>query len=158
MAKRAAGPVSRSGPSARLALRMAAAAAAAAPREACGLVVYHGRRPVRMLPLPNVAPGRGRFEIAPADFFRTLGAAEGRGLRVGGVYHSHPRGPARLSRADLAAGWDPDWVSFVTGRAPGGWEVAWFSASDGRARPLGSRFVRRRAARAAGEPQEGGEA
>lgn len=146
--------MSGSGPSARLALRMAAAAAAAAPREACGLVVYDGPRPVRMLPLPNAAPGRGRFEIAPADFFRALGAAEGRGLRVGGVYHSHPRGPARLSRTDLAAGWDPDWVSFVAGRAPGGWEVAWFAAGAGRARPLGSRFVRRQAARA-GDKREG---
>lgn len=151
MAKRAAGPVSRSGPPPRWALRMAAEAAAAAPREACGLVVGDGRRPVRIFPLPNVAPGRGRFEISPSDFFRALGAVRERGWRVGGVYHSHPRGPARLSQADLAAGGDPDWVSYVTGRAPGGWEVAWFSVRNGSARPLGSRFVRRGAVRAAGK-------
>ncbi len=155
MAERAAGPVSRSGPPPRWALRMAAEAAAAAPREACGLVEYDGHRPVRIFPLPNAAPGRGRFEIAPPDFFRALGAVRERGRRVGGVYHSHPRGPARLSRTDLAAGWDPDWVSYVTGRAPGGWEVAWFSVRNGSARPLGSRFIRRREVRAWASGRDG---
>lgn len=126
----------------RLAVRLAEEAASAAPREACGLVAYRGSRPVRLLPLPNVSPGRGRFEIAPADFHRALTAAERRGWRVGGLYHSHPRGPARPSAADAAAGWDPEWVSFVTGRTWGGWQVAWFSVGNGAVRPLGSRFVR----------------
>lgn len=143
MAHGAAGPVKESPLSEGLAIRLADEAAAAAPREACGLVAYRARRPAQAFPLPNVFPGRGRFEIAPADFHRALTAIEGRGWRVGGLYHSHPRGPARPSAADAAAGWDPDWVSFVVGRTWGGWQVAWFSVGDGAVRPLGSRFVGR---------------
>ena len=116
---------------------MIAHAAAAAPREACGLVAYdRSSRPVRLYRMTNVHPDPDRFEISPVEHFEVIQEAEERGWRIGAVYHSHPRGPARPSPADLRAGLDEDWISFVVGRRPGGWKVAPFLIRKETARRL----------------------
>lgn len=116
---------------------MVAHAAAEAPREACGLVAYdRSARPVRLYPAANSAPGLGRFEISPAELFRVLQETERRGWRIGAVYHSHPRGPARPSPADLQGGPDEDWISFVAGRRRGRWLIRPFRIAKETARPL----------------------
>lgn len=116
---------------------MIAHAAAEAPREACGLVAYdRSARPVRLYPAANSAPGPGRFEISPAELFRVVQETDRRGWRIGAVYHSHPRGPARPSPADRRGGPDGDWISFVVGRRRGRWQIRPFRIAKETARPL----------------------
>lgn len=57
---------------------------------------------MRLEPAPNRAPGPGRdrFEIAPADLVRLEGDADAAGLRILGVWHTHPDRPARPSQRD----------------------------------------------------------
>ena len=121
-----------------MARAMMAHAADASPREACGLVVYdRAGRPVELHPTSNVHPDPDRFEVDPAEHFAVLKRAEDKGRRIGAVYHSHPQGPARPSVTDLAAGIDPEWISFVIGRDRArGWIIRAYTMRDGRASPL----------------------
>ena len=118
---------------------MIAHATEASPREACGLIVYDGaRRPIRLYRTTNVHPDPDRFELDPVEHFGVLREADEHGWRIGAVYHSHPRGPARPSATDLAAGIDPDWISFVIGRDRAAkWVIRAYRMADGQAIPLG---------------------
>ncbi|MDE0377234.1 MAG: M67 family metallopeptidase [bacterium] len=118
---------------------MIAHAAEASPREACGLIVYDGAGcPVRLYPATNVHPDPDRFELDPVEHFGVVRDADEHGWRIGAVYHSHPRGPARPSATDLAAGIDPDWISYVIGRnRTATWVIRAYKMADGRAIPLG---------------------
>lgn len=121
-----------------MARAMIAHAAAASPREACGLIVYDGAgRPVRLYRTTNVHPDADRFELDPAEHFGVVGEADAHGWRIGAVYHSHPQGPARPSATDLAAGIDPAWISFVIGRdRTAKWVIRAYRMADGQATPL----------------------
>jgi desampylase len=84
-----------------------AGAAAAQPREACGLIA--GAREDGMLlatmlrPSPNRAEGEGSFEIDPAVYAALQRALRGTGSAVIGCYHSHPGGTAAPSPRDRAS-------------------------------------------------------
>jgi proteasome lid subunit RPN8/RPN11 len=80
-----------------------AAARAAAPNEACGLLVGADQHIERAVPTANVAPDPAQhFEIDPTALIAAHRAArEGEGLRVIGYFHSHPNGLARPSATDL---------------------------------------------------------
>ena len=92
-----------------LAEAMAGHALREAPRECCGVLI--GRleggcaRVEDVLPGTNIAASHDLYELAPEDFVRADAAAGDRGLEVLGFYHSHPRGPARLSHIDRARAW-----------------------------------------------------
>lgn len=116
---------------------MIAHAVDAAPREACGLVVYdRDGSPVRLHRLTNVHPDPSRFEIDPVEHFRVIKESEARGWQIGAVYHSHPAGRARPSRTDLEAGIDRAWISFIVGRRSDRWAVVPFAIGESGARPL----------------------
>lgn len=69
---------------------------------------------------PNrAADRRTRFELDPAAVVAAEDRARARGLAIVGVWHSHPRGPARPSDADRAAAlaWGTGWLSVLS--APG---------------------------------------
>ena len=78
-------------------------AAREAPREACGLLFGAPGSITDAVPCANVAvdPLR-RFEVDPAAVFAALRAERAGGPAVIGVYHSHPAGDARPSRADAS--------------------------------------------------------
>lgn len=122
-----------------MARTMIAHAAEASPREACGLIVYDGAgRPVRLYRTTNVHPDPDRFELDPVEHFGVVKEADECGWRIGAVYHSHPRGPARPSATDLDAGIDPDWISFVIGRdRTAKWVIRAYKMADGHATSLG---------------------
>ena len=94
-------------PGARAALR--AHADRESPRECCGLLIgriVSGRAQVeQVIPGANLAPSHDLYLLDPEDFVRADADASARGFEVVGFYHSHPRGPARLSRTDLAGAW-----------------------------------------------------
>lgn len=116
---------------------MIAHAADAAPREACGLVVYdRGGRPVRLYRLTNVHPDPARFEIDPVEHFQVMRESEARGWRIGAVYHSHPAGRAHPSPTDLEAGIDQAWISFIVGRRANRWTVVPFAIGEQGSRRL----------------------
>ncbi len=113
---------------------IAAAADAAWPEEACGLLLSRPDR-ARLLaavPVPNHAPAarrRARFAIDPAFHAALVRRAREEGLVVCGAFHSHPAGPVALSdrdRADLPA--DPGWITLLLGArdAAGRWRLAAF--------------------------------
>lgn len=94
------------------------------PHEICGFlggeVVGQGRetRPAR-----NVATDpRVEYNIAPEETLAALLDLERRGLKLTGVYHSHPRYPARPSGTDLALADLPGAVYLITSvmQEPGG--------------------------------------
>ncbi|MBI5369290.1 MAG: M67 family metallopeptidase [Planctomycetes bacterium] len=89
--------------------RIRAHAAAAYPREACGVLVGTDgdcRRVSEVHPAANLkAEARSdRFEIDALWADRLDRAARARGLMVVGYYHSHPDHPARPSPTDAEFG------------------------------------------------------
>ena len=91
-----------------------------APRECCGLLAGRGRRIELAIPMANIDKRpRARFQIDPAEHvavrraLRLLAPA----LQIVGVYHSHPKGPAKPSISDVAEWYYPDWYyAIVDGR------------------------------------------
>jgi proteasome lid subunit RPN8/RPN11 len=71
------------------------------PEECCGALLGAEGRVEAALALDNVAIEAHRFELRPDDLVRAEGEARARGLRLTGIYHSHPDSGAELSEADL---------------------------------------------------------
>lgn len=89
-----------------------AAARAAMPREACGLLVGPSEEVIsRVEPAANVAaePER-RFEIDPRQLLALHRSLRGTPERLIGHWHSHPDGPPVPSACDREMAHDPDMV------------------------------------------------
>ncbi|MCW1382961.1 M67 family metallopeptidase [Novosphingobium sp. KCTC 2891] len=83
---------------------MLAAAKAAHPQEACGLLLGRGNHIESVHQAANVAPDPARhFEIDPAVLIAAHRAARAGGQQVLGYFHSHPNGLARPSATDAAS-------------------------------------------------------
>jgi proteasome lid subunit RPN8/RPN11 len=82
---------------------MKKASAAAAPREACGLLLGAASAIARYSECANVAEAPEiRFEIDPAALFAALRAERAGGPALLGYWHSHPSGDAAPSATDAA--------------------------------------------------------
>lgn len=82
---------------------MRAAAAAAHPHEACGILLGEGNRITAARPAANVHPTPAtHFEIDPRALIDAHRAARAGGAEVVGYFHSHPTGPAAPSATDRA--------------------------------------------------------
>jgi desampylase len=80
-----------------------AAARAAHPHEACGLLLGQGTCITSAQPAANIHPAPAtHFEIDPQTLIDAHRAARAGGLQVLGYYHSHPTGPAIPSATDQA--------------------------------------------------------
>jgi desampylase len=86
---------------------------AALPNEGCGMLALDGDRVVKVYPTGNDDSSPTSYTVPPQDHYDALMDAESHGWRLGGVFHSHPRGPATMSATDLARVTDPDWVYVV---------------------------------------------
>ena len=84
------------------------------PFEACGLLLGETvGRLVRVVDVTsarnlNVERAHDRYELDPRDLLAGEERAEGLGLTVLGIWHTHPDHPARPSETDRAAAW-PGW-------------------------------------------------
>lgn len=91
---------------------------AAAPREACGLLLgvrANARvRVARALRGRNCALDLDRFELDPGEVVQAHDEAARHGQAVVGVWHSHWRSAARPSPQDLDAAW-PGLVQVIVG-------------------------------------------
>jgi len=97
---------------------MVAAAAQAAPEEACGLLLGENGRVTQARATPNVALEKAtRFEIDPQALFDAHRAARGGGPQLLGYFHSHPAGPPEPSATDreLASGDGKVWAIVAQG-------------------------------------------
>ena len=84
--------------------RMRAAAAAAHPREACGILLGEGGRIITVCETVNLHPTpETHFEIDPQALIDAHRAARVGGLQVVGYFHSHPVGAASPSVTDRAS-------------------------------------------------------
>jgi len=83
----------------------------ASPREACGLLAGTPGRALKVYPCRNVSEQPDRYEITPRAVYDASVDADRYGWVLIGGWHSHPRGPDRLSDADLSDAPElPDWV------------------------------------------------
>lgn len=80
--------------------QIAREARVAFPRECCGLIEGNALRIATLHPARNISKDDDRFEIDPADHFRSLRAARANGRNIIGCYHSHPNGRAEPSVRD----------------------------------------------------------
>nr|WP_234036251.1 M67 family metallopeptidase [Porphyrobacter sp. YT40] len=78
-------------------------AAAAHPREACGILLGTGHRITAAREAANVHPQpRTHFEIDPQALIDAHRQARSGGAQVLGYFHSHPSGPPEPSATDRA--------------------------------------------------------
>ena len=88
--------------------------------------------------MPNVDASPIRFRIDDAahiDLRRVIRAFRPP-LDVVGAYHSHPRGPASPSPADIAEAMYPEWTYVIVGLAGRRVDVRAFRISNGSARAV----------------------
>ena len=81
------------------------------PDEACGLLAGPpgADRATRFYPCRNAAASSRVYTIDPRDHLRADRDAEGRGLEVNGVVHSHTHTEAYPSPSDVEQAPDPTW-------------------------------------------------
>ena len=104
----------------------------ALPGECCGLLVGTPARIDAAHPARNLEAGSTRFLIDPRDHFAAIHAARESRRFVIGVYHSHPRGPAAPSPADLAEASYDDYVYLIVSFDTDPPAVRLFRFDDGR--------------------------
>jgi len=81
------------------------------PNEACGLVaaVPGTSKIERVYRCGNAAASSRLYEVDPLDHLKADRDAEGRGLEIVGVYHSHTHTDAYPSPTDVKQAPDPTW-------------------------------------------------
>ena len=99
---------------------MLAHARDALPNECCGLLVGTETRIERAERARNLKASPTRYEIDPADHFRSIRVARAEGLAVIGAYHSHPRTAPEPSPTDLVGASDPALLCVIVSPATSG--------------------------------------
>ena len=103
---------------------LAAAAEAAYPSEACGLLEGRMESGVVVVTRAHVSTNvaqsaRNRFEVDPRLILRLHRELRGGPTRVVGVWHSHTNGSAEPSATDLASAYEPELIWVITPVAQG---------------------------------------
>ncbi|WP_202614878.1 M67 family metallopeptidase [Elioraea sp. Yellowstone] len=108
-------------------------AAAALPREACGLLVgravAHGVVVTGLAPSRNLAAPEDAFEIDAALQLALQRRLRGTAEAVVGVWHSHPAGTPTPSARDAAGAWEAGLAWLITA---GEQTTAWRALGDGK--------------------------
>ncbi|HEY2430906.1 MAG TPA: M67 family metallopeptidase [Acidimicrobiales bacterium] len=100
-------------------LEMLAHCWAGLPLEACGLLAGAADGVSRCYPTANVAESARVYTVDPVGHLRADRDAEGRGLEVVGVFHSHTHTAAYPSPTDVAQAPDPGWHYVIVSLADG---------------------------------------
>lgn len=86
------------------------------PNEGCGLLV--GRAAVeRFIAMKNLSGSVAEYEMDPAELIRVLRELRDSGERLLAIYHSHPHGPAELSKRDIEEAYYPEAAQFLVSLA-----------------------------------------
>lgn len=120
---------------------MAAAAAAAYPGEACGLLL--GRREADELrvelfwPAVNAAGDpRQTYLVPPLELLAADGEARRTGREIVGIWHSHPDAPAWPSRRDRDEAWEGYSYGIHAATREGAGELRFFALANGALREI----------------------
>jgi [CysO sulfur-carrier protein]-S-L-cysteine hydrolase len=87
-----------------------------APDEACGLLGGRDGQVARVYPVQNAVVGVRRllaYHLDPEEQYRVFMEIESAGLELVGIYHSHPRGEAYPSTADIGLAYYPGVVYLI---------------------------------------------
>ena len=82
-------------------------AKSAYPNEGCGLLVGQTSAD-RFIPIANISAIPTEYEMDPAELIRVFRDLRGTDERLVAIYHSHPQGPAELSRKDIERAYYPE--------------------------------------------------
>lgn len=85
------------------------------PNEGCGLLAVSNGVVTKVYPTSNQDVSPISYTIPPQEHYDALVDAESQGWEIGGVFHSHPRGPAKMSATDVSRALEPDWIYVVVG-------------------------------------------
>jgi proteasome lid subunit RPN8/RPN11 len=116
---------------------MVAHVRAHAPEEGCGMLGGPPGRVEACYGVENILHSPVAYEMEPRAQVEAMIAIEARGWDIVGIFHSHPSGPARPSRTDVAQAYYPDAVYVIL--APdgaGGWGGRGFRIEAGRVREV----------------------
>lgn len=91
---------------------MLEAARKAAPLEACGLLAGAGARVTQCYVLINADASPEHYSMRPEEQFAAVKAMRAAGLKMLGIWHSHPASPARMSAEDMRLAYTPD-IAYV---------------------------------------------
>jgi proteasome lid subunit RPN8/RPN11 len=113
---------------------MLVAARTAVPLEACGLLAGAEARVTKCYVLTNADASPEHYSMKPEEQFAAVKDLRAAGLKLLGIWHSHPASPARMSVEDMRLAYTPDIVyvilSLVEPRAP---SIRAFVVRDGTA-------------------------
>lgn len=115
---------------------MHAHVAACAPEEACGIVAGRDGKSLDVVPLENVLHSATRYRIAPQAQFEAFSVLMAQGQELLAIFHSHPRGPARPSRIDIAEAFYPNTAYLIWAPDAHDWCCRAFRIAGDRAREI----------------------
>lgn len=108
----------------------------ALPNEGCGLLALDGDLVMEVYCTGNDDASPSSYSIPPQEHYEAVMDAESKGWEIRGAFHSHPRGPARMSNTDLERALTPGWLYLVVSLHET--EPVITAWSDGRATPPGA--------------------
>lgn len=117
--------------------QMRAHVAAAAPQEACGLLAGANGGSQQVFEITNELASPTHFSMAPREQLAALLEIERRGWELLAIYHSHPAGPPRPSRMDVAEARYPGVAHLIWSPDAGEWGCRAFLLDGGEAREIG---------------------
>jgi proteasome lid subunit RPN8/RPN11 len=122
----------------RLVSQMLAEALASPQREICGLLAARSGQAVRCVSIPNVAGDpTSRYRMEPGRQIAAFRELRERGEQLYAIYHSHPRGCAAPSDADIAEATYPEAYQLIIAlRAERPPELRAWRIEHGAARPV----------------------
>lgn len=71
------------------------------PDEACGMLAGRDDRITHIYEMTNSEPSPVSYLMDPGEQFRTMKEMREKGLKLAGIYHSHPHSPAYPSPKDV---------------------------------------------------------
>jgi [CysO sulfur-carrier protein]-S-L-cysteine hydrolase len=104
-----------------------------APIEACGYLAERELIVEEAIPLKNQDASPEHFALDPSEQFAALRRMRTEGLKLRGVYHSHPATPARPSAEDVRLANDPSLSYVIVSLAAGEPVLMSFRIQNGHA-------------------------
>ncbi len=83
------------------------------PDECCGLLLGKSGKIKRTIPMKNSEPSPDTYFMDPVQQVEVFTEMEKMGESLIGIYHSHPKGPAAPSGADLELAFHPEAVYII---------------------------------------------
>ena len=106
------------------------------PYEACGYLAEKNSLICKHYELTNTDTSAAHFSMDPKEQFAAVKDMRGLGLKLCGVYHSHPATPARPSAEDIRLAHDPDIVYVIVSLADNTPTVSAYSIRRGAVKPV----------------------